>query len=62
MSDKQKTMPIVPAGPAEHAECETWGKGGSYIVVDGKRVPAPPETEAVAAPAEAPVKSTAKGK
>jgi hypothetical protein len=24
---------------------EHWGRGGQYVVVDGKRVPAPPEPE-----------------
>lgn len=36
---------------------EHWGKGGRYIVVDGKRVPAPveqPEKAGSPAPAEQP--------
>jgi hypothetical protein len=37
---------------------EHWGRGGQYVVVDGKRVPAPPvpdvpaDAPATAAPAE----------
>ena len=33
---------------------EHWGKGGRYIVVDGKRTPAPAEQPEQADPAEAP--------
>jgi hypothetical protein len=37
---------------------EHWGRGGQYVVVDGKRVPAPPEPETPSAPADAPAEQS----
>ena len=43
-------VPLTPPGPPLSGGGgvvgdEYWGKGGSYIVVDGKRVPAPAEPQ-----------------
>lgn len=31
---------------------EHWGRGGQYVVIDGKRVPAPPAPDEQPVPAE----------
>lgn len=37
--------PQPDALPANFVGDEHWGKGGNYIVVDGKRVPAPADPD-----------------
>lgn len=53
-----KTQSPPDGGAAEtfkpaHQGDEHWGKGGRYVVIDGKRVPAPPDDTEAAPPAEA---------
>jgi hypothetical protein len=45
MSKKTITPEAVPPEPSFVGD-EHWGKGGSYIVVNGQRVPAPAEDAA----------------
>jgi len=54
-------MSKKPTPPApDFVGDEHWGRGGQYVVVDGKRVPAPPEpdTPADAAANPAPAEQT----
>lgn len=50
---------VKPAEPAifvpDHIDCEMWGQGGSFQIIDGKRVRVPDEGEAAPAAALAPV-------
>lgn len=43
----------------EHLGAANWGQGGRFVMVDGQRVPAPPESD-TAAPAAAPADQPAK--